>query len=170
VPSPFDEVVELGLESPAFTRTRVRISDVAGHLVSELRLAGVTTLEGANERLTTYRLEFNQRFAKPARETKSAWRKPQRGFDIAEACSFRYEATVGNDNVVSLGGLKLQIPRPAGGRSYAQARVQVHQLMNGRWRIKYQGERIADLELLGPKEELRARRRHKRESGDVPFE
>lgn len=139
-------------------------------LVSELRLAGVTTLEGANEKVASYRLEFNERFGTTARDSKNAWRRPQRGFDVGEACSFRYEATVGNDNVVSLGGVKLQIPRPTGGRSYAKARVQVHQLMNGHWRIKHQGQCIAELDAVGPQAELRTHRRRKRDKRGRAFE
>lgn len=139
-------------------------------LVSELRLAGVTTVEGANEKLESYRVEFNRRFGKPARKSEAAWRTVQRGFDIEEACSFRYESVVGNDNVVSLSGLKLQIPRSEGGRSYAQARVQVHQLLNGRWRIKSQGECIAELEVTGSGAELRARRMHRRNKATRAFQ
>ena len=129
--------------------------------MSELRLAKVSTVAEANAFLEKYRAEFNEGFAKPARDSRSAWRPVQRGFDVLEACSFRYEATVGNDNVVSLAGLKLQIPRPTTGRSYAKAHVQVHQLLNGTWRIKYQGQRIAELQLAGTGVELRARKRHR---------
>jgi transposase len=130
-------------------------------LVSELRLAKVATVAEANAFLEKYRAEFNQGFAKPARDSRPAWRPVQRGFDVPEACSFRYEATVGNDNVVSLAGLKLQVPRPTTGRSYAKAHVQVHQLLNGTWRIKYQGQLIAELQLAGAGAELRARKRHR---------
>jgi transposase len=130
-------------------------------LVSELRLAKVATVVDANAFLAKYRGEFNQRFAKTPRNNESAWRRPQRGFDILEACSFRYDATVGNDNVVSLPAIKLQIPRPSSGRSYAKARVQVHQLLNGTWRVKYQGKRIAEIHLAGAGAELRARKRRR---------
>lgn len=130
-------------------------------LVSELRLANVTTAEEANAKLKEYRGTFNRRFAQPARESQTAWRPVQRGFDVAEACSFRYEATVGNDNVVTLSNLKLQIPRPSNERSYAKARVQVHQLLNGTWRVKYQGQLIAELTLTGSGAELHARRQHR---------
>jgi hypothetical protein len=37
VPNPFAEGVELGLESEALVATRVRVFDVAGHVVAELR-------------------------------------------------------------------------------------------------------------------------------------
>lgn len=139
-------------------------------LVSELRLAQVATVADANAFLEKYRLEFNQRFAIPARSSDSVWRRPQRGFDVLEACSFRYEATVGSDNVVSLPGIKLQIPRPSSGRSYAKARVQVHQLLNGIWRIKYQGERIAELQLAGAAAELRPRKRSRRNKAFTAFQ
>jgi transposase len=139
-------------------------------LVSEFRLAGASTLEEANTKLEAYRQEFNQRFARPARDETSAWRKVQLGCDVSEVCSLRYDATVGNDNVVTLAGLKLQIPRPSHGRSYAKAKVQVHQLLDGTWRIKYKGQRIAELFLEGEGQELRARVRHKRSKATKAFQ
>ena len=139
-------------------------------LVSELRLAGAIDVTAANAVLEKYRADFNRRFAHPARDAEPAWRKVQRGFDVVEACSFRYEATVGNDNVVSLGGIKLQIPRPLSGRSYAKARVQLHQLLNGTWRIKYQGKRIAELTVTGSGAEVRARKRHRRNKPTTAFQ
>jgi hypothetical protein len=139
-------------------------------LVSELRLAEAVTVTEANAVLEKYRADFNRRFSKPARESAAAWRPIQKGFDVSESCSFRYTATVGNDNVVSLGGLKLQIPRPSSGRSYAQARVQVHQLLNGTWRVKYQGQRIAELRLEGTGAEVRARKRHRRNKVVTAFQ
>lgn len=138
-------------------------------LTSEMRLAAISTVEEANAFLEKYRKKFNQRFAKLARAVETAWRPVQPGFDIEEACSFRYEATVGNDNVVTISGIKLQIPRPQGGRSYAQARVDVHQLLNGKWRVKYQGQRIAELEVEGKGAELHARNRRKRSKASRAF-
>ncbi len=139
-------------------------------LVSELRLAGVSTATDANALLEKYRPEFNERFGKSARDSVPAWRPLQRGCDVLEACSFQYEATVGNDNVVSLDGLKLQIPRPSNGRSYAKARVQVHQLLNGTWRVKHKGQRIAELTLDGVGAEVRARKHRRRAKAFTAFQ
>lgn len=139
-------------------------------LVSEFRLAGISTEAEANAALESYRPKFNTRFAKAARSSESAWRVAQKGFDADEVCSFRYQATVGNDNVVSIDALKLQIPRPASGRSYAKAKVDVRQLMSGGWRIIYQGQRIAELNLEGSGAKLRARRQHRRNKVTKAFQ
>jgi transposase len=138
-------------------------------LASEMRLLGISTLEAANEFLEGYRGEFNHRFGKPARVADSAWRGVPRGLDVGEACSFRYEATVGNDNVVSLGGVRLQIPRPIGGRSYARAEVQIYQLLSGVWRVKHKGECIAEVMAEGEARELKPRQRRKRAAASRAF-
>jgi hypothetical protein len=62
--------------------------------------------------------------------------------DIDRVCSFRYEATVGNDNTVRLGGIIIDIPPGPHRASYAKARVEVRQLLDGSWRLYYQGDSI----------------------------
>lgn len=138
-------------------------------LSSELRLKTVSTLEEANEFLKTYRHDFNKRFAILARSPESAFRRVPQGLDVSEACAFRYEATVGNDNVVTLGKVHLQIPRPAGGRSYAKAKVEARQLLSGTWRVNYQGQRIAELTLPGEAAEVKPRQRRKRSQASRAF-
>lgn len=112
-------------------------------LVSELRLAGASTIESANEVLGKQLPRHNARFGKVARDATTAWRRVPPGMKVEEVCAFRYEASVGNDNVVTVGRVSLQIPRPVGDRSYAKARVEVLQLMSGEWRVKYGGRCIA---------------------------
>ena len=138
-------------------------------LVSELRLEGVSTLEDANRFLTSYVPRHNQRFGKPPRETVSAWRAPPPGLDIDEVCAFRYVATVSNDNVVSIDGVKLQIPRPEGGRSFARATLDVRQTLSGQWRLRLAGKCIAAIDATGPAVELRARRRRRRGKASQAF-
>ena len=72
---------------------------------------------------------------KPARQSQAAWRPLPKGLDIDRICSFRYEATVGNDNAVRLAGIILDIPSGPRHRGYAKARVEVRQLLDGRWRV-----------------------------------
>jgi hypothetical protein len=81
--------------------------------------------------------------------------------DIDRVCSFRYEATVGNDNTVRLGGITIDIPAGPWRASYAKARVQVRQLLDGSWRIYYRGQQIAQHEATQLREPLRAMRRSK---------
>ncbi len=105
-------------------------------LVQELRLAGINTPQQATSFLNgPFKADFNARFAKPARESQSAWRPLSRGLDVDRICSFGYQATVGNDNVVRLGGIILDIPPGPRHRGYAKARVEVRHLLDGRWRV-----------------------------------
>src|SRR6266436_5691245 len=79
-------------------------------LVQELRLAGISTPEPATVFLNgSFKADFNARFAKPAKQTQGAWRPLPKGVDVDRICSFRYEATVGNDNAVRLGGIILDV-------------------------------------------------------------
>jgi len=107
-------------------------------LVSELRLAGVETLEEANRVLERFLEDYNRRFCHPALEPQSAFRKVPRGLDIDRAISFTYQATVGNDNTVRVKGRVFDIPPGQNRCSYARAKVMVHRLLNEEWRIYYQ--------------------------------
>jgi len=105
-------------------------------LVQELRLAGINTLQEASHFVNgAFKADFNTRFAKPARESQTAWRALPKGLDVDRICSFSYQATVGNDNAVRLGGMMLDIPPGPRHRGYAKARVEVRQLLDGRWRV-----------------------------------
>lgn len=110
-------------------------------LVAELRLAGITTLAAATAFLPTFTASFNARFAVPAADTQPAWRPVPRGLDLDRVCSLYTEATVLNDNTVRVQGTVLQIPPGPGGRSYARARVEVRQLLDGSWRV-YHRDRV----------------------------
>ena len=111
-------------------------------LVAELTLNKVSGIEEANEFLTTSFTEgFNRRFAVSPRETEKAWRPVAKEIDVERIISFRYLATVSNDNAVRLGGVILDIPPGPRGRSYARTRVEVRQLLDGSWRV-YAGDRL----------------------------
>ena len=69
------------------------------------------TIEEANGFLkTNFLREFNRRFAVRPKDSQKAWRKAPQDLDLDRIISFRYLATVGNDNTVRLGGLILDIP------------------------------------------------------------
>ena len=133
-------------------------------LVQELRLARITTPEQGTIFLNgPFRVDFNCRFSKPARESQVAWRPLPKALDVDRICSFRYEATVGNDNAVRLGGIVLDIPSGPRRRGYAKARVEVRQLMDGRWRVYYKNELLLETKPIGVPTTLRTfRRRHRR--------
>jgi len=133
-------------------------------LVQELRLAGISTHQEASRFLNgPFKADFNTRFAKPARESQAAWRPLPKGLDVDRICSFSYPATVGNDNAVRLAGIILDIPPGPRHRGYAKARVEVRQLLDGRWRVYLKDQLL--LETMPPivQAPLRTlRRKHRR--------
>jgi transposase len=130
-------------------------------LVSELRLAGASTVEQANAVLALHRAEHNRRFAIRPADAVPAWRKVRRGTDLERLCSFSYEATVLNDNTVRLAGLVIDVPPGPRKRSYAGARVELRQLLDASWRI-YLGDTVIATAAGSSGGELRALRRHRR--------
>ena len=114
-------------------------------LVQELRLAGISTPAEATTFLNgPFKADFNLRFAKPARERQLGWRPLPKGVDVERICSFSYQATVGNDNAVRLGGMILDIPAGPRRQGYAKTRVEVRQLLDGRWRVYHKDELLVE--------------------------
>src|SRR5262245_28431205 len=67
-------------------------------LVSEMRLRGVATAEAANAFLPQFISAFNARFAHPAQEAQTVWRRPPPDLDLLLSC--RYARVVGRDHTV----------------------------------------------------------------------
>jgi hypothetical protein len=112
-------------------------------LGSELRLAGARTLEEANAVLERFIPDYNRRFTVPAAQSEPAWRPVREGVDLKRVCSFGYQATVLNDNTVRLSGVVIDIAPGPQQRSYARARVEVRQLLDGSWRVYHRDQLIA---------------------------
>lgn len=110
-------------------------------LPAELRLAGITDLEAANAFLPGFLTRHNARFAVAPAEEKAVWRRLPAGADLDRVLAFRYQAVVGQDNAVRLGGHVLDLPPGPRGRGYAKRRVEVRQLLDGRWRV-YDGNTL----------------------------
>ena len=107
-------------------------------LVHELRLAGITDLKGGNRFLPQYLKAFNARFAVRAEEPGQAYRPLDPALDIDRILSFRYQRLVALDNTVRLEGRLIQIPPGPRRRSYAGARVWVHEFLDGSLGVWYQ--------------------------------
>jgi hypothetical protein len=140
---------ELGITSiqSRSPQARGRIERLWGtfqdRLVSELRLAGASTLKQANQVLRDFLPRYNQRFAVPAKEAGAAYRQPGQGFIPDELFCFKYRRTVGLDNVVRFGEHRLQIMPTNGRLSYARARVEVHERLDGSLAVYYHGQCLA---------------------------
>lgn len=125
-------------------------------LGAELDLAKATTPQQGNDLLPAFLRRFNRRFAIAARQSEKAWRPVPQTLDVDRAISFHYPTKVGLDNTVRLGELLLDIPPGPLGRSYAKARVEVRQLLNGSWRVYYQDRLIAKHPSTALREPIRA--------------
>src|SRR3989442_1609244 len=109
-------------------------------LCSELRLAHASDLDSANRVLRSFLTDYNRRFARTPRDTATAWRLAPH--DLDRICSFRHERIVSNDNVVQWEGRRLQIPPQARRFSFAGAKVQLYQTLDGRISLYYGETRL----------------------------
>ena len=114
-----------------------RIERLAGtfqdRLVSELRLAGASTIEGANQVLWDFLPRFNARFGIPPAQEGSAYRAPDPALCLEGVLCFKYRRTVARDNTLRLNGHSLQLLPGLDRLSYAQARVEVQERLDGSW-------------------------------------
>jgi transposase len=99
-------------------------------LVSELRLAGIATLEAATAFLPAFIADHNRRFAQPPATPRAVWRPCPAHLALVLSC--RYWRTVARDNTVRLGARWGQLPRGPHGRAYAGRRVELRELLDGR--------------------------------------
>ena len=68
---------------------------------------------------------------------------------------------MGNDNAVRLDRMVIDIPPGPKGRSYARQRVEVRQLLDGRWRVYLDRQALAETPSTEPVELIRTKRRRK---------
>jgi transposase len=108
---------------------------VQGRLVNELKLAGATSLEAANGYIRDHYLAtHNQAFSVEPREAESAFVAPKDA-PLDEIFSREVVRQVGKDNVVTCGGLALQISKQPGRKTCAGLAVVVKQHLDGTWSI-----------------------------------
>ena len=127
-------------------------------LVSELRLAGACTQEEANQVLWEYLPRYNTLFGVPAAQPGSAYRKVPSEVDIDGVLCFKYQRTVAHDNTVRFFGRNLQLLPGLDRLSYARARVEVQERLDGSLVVTYQGKVIATQEAPPHPVTLRARK------------
>ena len=109
-------------------------------LVSELRRAKASTLEEANKVLAIFLPKYNRRFGVKAKEPEIAYRKVEKGFKAEEYFCFKHSRTVGNDNVVRFGDIRLQVLPTEDRLSYARCKVELQERLDGSLVVYYQGQ------------------------------
>jgi len=116
-------------------------------LASELRLAQADDIDSANAVLRKFIADYNRRFGRKPRETQTAWRAVPESLD--RICCFVHERIVSNDNVVQWDGRRFQIPQQAHRFSFAGAKVQIYQALNGGLSFYYGDTRLEHAAILG---------------------
>ena len=112
-------------------------------LVSELRLAGASTIEQANKVLWNFLPRFNQRFGVAPAQPGSAYRQLTPGVSLDATLCFKYLRTVANDNTVRFNGATIQLLADDLRASYARAKVEVQERLDGSTVVVHQGKTLA---------------------------
>jgi transposase len=129
-------IEHIGAYSPQARGRSERLNrTVQGRLVNELALAGITTRAAANAYLTQRFLpDYDAEFAHPPADPTSAF-VPLHGVDLDTILCEQEERTVGQDNVVVLERVVLQLAKQPGRRTCAGLRVTVRRHLDGRHSI-----------------------------------
>ena len=126
-------------------------------LVTELRLAGITTIEAANAFLPGFLIRHNERFAVAAADPISAWRSWPDGLTAASVLCFHYPRRVARDATVSWGPGALSLPPRRDGRSWAGRSVVLEERLDGSLWVRHDGEHHPVAEAPAAPTLLRAR-------------
>jgi transposase len=116
-------------------------------LCSELRLARAADLDSANGVLRRFLADYNRRFARAPRDSAKAWRPAPD--QLERICSFLHERIVSNDNVVQWEGHRFQIPPQNRRFSFAGAKIQLYQALDGRVSLYYGDTRLEHITTPG---------------------
>ena len=131
-------MAELGIQM-IFARSpqaKGRVERAAGtfqdRLITELRLAGATTIEQAKAVLKQFLPRFNRRFQVPAQCPDPAFRPLPPDLRLGQVLCFKHKRRVARDNTVKFQRHTLQLLPGHRRRSYAGAVVLVLQGLDGR--------------------------------------
>jgi transposase len=134
---------ELGIQMiPAYSpqargRSERSFGTWQGRLPQELRLAEISTVEGANAFLRErYIEEFNSKFTEPAAEKGTAFRRTSRS-DLDWIFTVQTERAVAKDNTVAIGNRLWQIDKTQFRNTLAGCTVTIHEHLNETVSIRY---------------------------------
>ena len=112
-------------------------------LISELRLEGISSLEGANRYLHTVFLpKYNKKFTRRPKVEESAYRMIAKGMDLDRVFSIKEERRVQGDNTISYKGKLYQILPTETRFGFAKAKVEIQKHLDGTIHIFYKGEEL----------------------------
>jgi transposase len=129
--------------APAKGRVERLFQTLQDRLVKALREAGASNVQEANAVLADFLPRFNRRFKKKAAQPGSAYRQWPADLRPDDVFCFKFTRVVAHDNTISFSGHKLQIPPGPRRRSFARARVEVHQHLDHSLSVHYQAQTLA---------------------------
>ena len=130
------------LSPQAKGRVERMASTFQDRLVTELRLAGASTMEQANAVLQDFLPRFNTRFSVAAEQPEQAYRPVPDNLTLTETISIRHTRKVARDNTIKYHWRVLQVLPGADRPSYAGLRVDLLERADGQLMVRYQGEAV----------------------------
>jgi len=139
---------ELGIQQ-IFARSpqaKGRVERTAGtfqdRLVTELRLAGVTTIDEANKVLWDFLPRFNEQFGVPPQQPDIAYRPVGPDMFLGPILCFKHRRKVARDNTVKYNWRTLQLLPSMERPSYAGVQVEVQERLDGHLVVRYRNRTI----------------------------
>ena len=124
-------------------RSERAFGTIQGRLPQELRAAGITSYEAAGPYLEkVFVPDFNRRFTVQPRQPESAFVHCV-GLNLELLLSVQHERVVRNDSTVLFGRCTLQLPKTPMRPHYVRCPVLVHEFLDGRLGVSYQGQLLA---------------------------
>ena len=142
-------MAELGIQTifALSPQAKGRVERTAGtfqdRLITELRLAGATTMEQAKAVLEQFLPRFNRRFQVPAQCPHPAFQPLPSDLHLEQVLCFKHKRRVARDNTVKFQRHTLQLLPGRRRRSYAGATVLVLQGLDGRLSLQHEGRSVA---------------------------
>ena len=139
---------ELGIQqifalSPqAKGRVEWMASTFQDRLVTELRLAGASTMCQANAVLQEFLPRFNARFSVAPEQPETAYRPVPADLSLTETVSIKHTRKVARDNTVKYQWRVLQLLPSVERPSYAGLQVEILERADGAQLLRYQGEAV----------------------------
>ncbi len=137
-------------------------------LVSELRLAGATTIGEAQQVLEGFLLAPGRRFAVPPAQPGAVYRPVPADMVLARVICFKYLRVVAADNTVQLGEHRLQLLPTRERASHARVQVEMHERLDGSVAVYYRGQCLATQAAPPTAPQLRARKAPRPPASPLP--
>jgi transposase len=138
-----------------------------GRLPQELRLAGIRTVEGANEFLRAqYIREFNKQFQVAAAEKGTAFRRTSRT-DLNWIFTVQTERVVDKDNTVKMGNRLWQIDKTWFRNTLAGTTVTIHEHLDETISIRYGPHVVGRFDRAGGKLISKANEKRRGKAGSM---